>query len=376
MHSDLKEMVVAESREAGFDAVRITVPAALSRIEGERLRAFLDAERHGEMNWLAETAERRTHPLALWPETRSIIMLGKSYAPAHDPLEALADPTRGAISCYAHGKDYHDLVKSGLKRVARRLAEAGSCDVKVFVDTAPLMEKPLAQAAGLGWRGKHTNLVSREFGSWLFLGAILATADLEPDAAEVDHCGSCSRCLDVCPTAAFPAPYQLDARRCIAYLTIEHKGHIPEEFRASIGNRVFGCDDCLAVCPWNKFAATARDVRLRAQGDDPTIPLADLLDLDDAAFRKRFAGTPLKRTGRDRIVRNALIAAGNSGDASLLPRIIALLDDGSPLVRAMAVWAARRLAGEQDLRPLRKRSLAHERDGHVVAEWNQLEHAS
>jgi epoxyqueuosine reductase len=376
MHSDLKEMVVAEAREAGFDAVRITVPAALSSIEGERLRAFLDAERHGEMNWLAETAERRAHPLALWPETRSIIMLGKSYAPAHDPLEALADPTRGAISCYAHGKDYHDLVKSGLKRVARRLAEAAPCDVKVFVDTAPLMEKPLAQAAGLGWRGKHTNLVSREFGSWLFLGAILATEDLEPDAAEVDHCGSCSRCLDVCPTAAFPAPYQLDARRCIAYLTIEHKGHIPEKFRASIGNRVFGCDDCLAVCPWNKFAATAGDVRLRAQGDDPTIPLADLLELDDAAFRKRFAGTPLKRTGRDRVVRNALIAAGNSGDASLLPRIIALLDDASPLVRAMAVWAARRLAGEQDLQPLRKRSLAHERDGDVVAEWNQLEHAS
>lgn len=376
MHSDLKEMIVAEAREAGFDAVRITVPAALGSIEGERLRAFLDAERHGEMNWLAETAERRAHPRALWPEARSIIMLGKSYAPARDPLEALDDPTRGAISCYAHGKDYHDLVKSGLKRVARRLAEAAPCDVKVFVDTAPLMEKPLAQAAGLGWRGKHTNLVSREFGSWLFLGAILATADLEPDAAEIDHCGSCSRCLDVCPTAAFPAPYQLDARRCIAYLTIEHKGHIPEEFRASIGNRVFGCDDCLAVCPWNKFAETARDVRLRALGDDPTIPLGDLLQLDDAAFRKRFAGTPLKRTGRDRVVRNALIAAGNSGDASLLPRIIALLDDASPLVRAMAVWAARRLAGERDLQPLRKRSLAHERDGHVVAEWNLLEYAS
>ena len=256
MSATLKELVLTEARAAGFDTARVTTPAAIGPA-GERLAHFLEEGRHGEMAWLARNADRRRDPLALWPQVRSIIMLGMSYAPDSDPLAALNQPEPGVISCYAQGSDYHDVVRSGLKRVAGGLARMSGADVKVFVDTAPLMEKPLGQAAGLGWQGKHTNLVSREHGSWLFLGAILTTAEIEPDAPESNHCGSCQRCLDVCPTDAFPAPYQLDARRCIAYLTIEHKGHIPAEFRAAIGNRVFGCDDCLAVCPWNKFAEAA-----------------------------------------------------------------------------------------------------------------------
>ena len=371
MHNDLKRLVNEQAHAAGFDAVRVTTASALSPAAADRLRVFLEAGRHGDMDWMARNVDRRSSPSALWPEARSVILLGKNYAPATDPMAALADPARAAISCYAQGRDYHDVVKSGLKAIARRLAEKAGCDVKVFVDTAPLMEKPLAQAAGLGWQGKHTNLVSRDFGSWLFLGAILTTAELPPDAAEVDHCGSCTRCLDVCPTQAFPAPYQLDARRCIAYLTIEHKGHIPQAFRAPIGNRVFGCDDCLAVCPWNKFAAASRDIRLRAPNPDATVAIADLLMLDDAAFRARFAGTPVKRTGRDRVVRNALIAAGNSGDVGLLPLVLARLDDTSALVRAMAVWATRRLcASPADLEPIQSRHLAAERDPDVIAEWS------
>jgi epoxyqueuosine reductase len=281
----------------------------------------------------------------------------------------LAEPTRGAISCYAQCSDYHDVVKAGLKRVAGALARESGADVKVFVDTAPLMEKPLGAAAGLGWQGKHTNLVSREWGSWLFLGAILTAAEIEPDPPEADHCGACSRCLDVCPTRAFPAPYQLDARRCIAYLTIEHKGHIAAEFRKAIGNRVFGCDDCLAVCPWNKFAAAARETKLEARAEVNSPPLAELLALDDAAFRARFAGTPVKRTGRDRVLRNALIAAGNSGDASLVPAVERLLGDGSPLVRAMAVWALAQLAGGEAWESARKRHVWRETDAAVRAEW-------
>ena len=291
--TDLKQLVLEEARAAGFDAARVTTAAGIRRDMGERLADFLEEGRHGDMAWMATTAERRRHPLELWPQARSIVMLGMSYAPATDPLEALAERSRGVISCYAQGKDYHDVVRSGLKRVAGSLAKASGADVKLFVDTAPLMEKPLAAAAGLGWQGKHTNLVSREFGSWLFLGAILSAAEIEPDASEADHCGSCSRCLDICPTKAFPAPYQLDARRCIAYLTIEHKGHIAAEFREAIGNRVFGCDDCLAVCPWNKFAETARNTRLAALGPGNSLPLAELLVLDDAAFR-----SPLRRHAR------------------------------------------------------------------------------
>ncbi len=369
MAESLKKLVLKEARAAGFDTARVTTPGAVGTAIGERLTQFLEQGRHGDMAWMATTVERRRHPLSMWPQARSIIMLGMSYAPEGDPLAPLADPGRGAISCYARGKDYHDVIRSGLKRVARTLAEASGAEVKVFVDTAPLMEKPLGQAAGLGWQGKHTNLVSREFGSWLFLGAILSEVEIEPDAPEADHCGSCRACLDVCPTQAFPAPYQLDARRCIAYLTIEHKGHIPAEFRGPIGNRVFGCDDCLAVCPWNKFAAAARETRLQALAATNAPPLGELLALDDAAFRKRFAGTPVKRTGRDRVVRNALIAAGNSQDKSLTPVVERLLTDDSPLVRAMAVWALQQLAEPEAWDGARRRLLPCECDAAVRAEW-------
>jgi epoxyqueuosine reductase len=369
MTDSLKQHLMAEARAAGFDVARVTSPGAIDALASQRLQAFLEDGRHGDMVWMATTAERRGHPLKMWPETRSIIMLGMNYAPQSDPLAPLAEPMRGVISCYAQCKDYHDVVKSGLKRVAGLLAAESGAQVKVFVDTAPLMEKPLGEAAGLGWQGKHTNLVSRDFGSWLFLGAILTTAELEPDAAEVDHCGSCQRCIEVCPTAAFPAPYQLDARRCIAYLTIEHKGHIPPEFRQPMGNRVFGCDDCLAVCPWNKFAVTARATRLAAEAGAASVSLAELLVLDDAAFRRRFAGTPVKRTGRDRVVRNALIAAGNSANPNLVPLIEPLLADASALVRAMAVWALQRLATPEVWLEARTRHLACEQDRAVLTEW-------
>ena len=365
----LKDMVLREARELGFDAVRVTSPDATAAAGG-RFAAFLDAGRHGDMAWLATNADRRRSPTRLWPEVRSIVMLGMSYAPETNPLDALDHPERGAISVYAQGKDYHDILKGKLKQLASHLATSSGADVKVFVDTAPVMEKPLAAAAGLGWQGKNTMLVSREHGSWLFLGAVFTTAELPPDTPEDDHCGSCRRCIDVCPTAAFPAPYQLDARRCLAYLSIEHKGHIPAEFRRAMGNRVFGCDDCLAVCPWNKFAATAREARFHARAETDNPPLAELLELDDAAFRARFAGTPVKRTGRDRFLRNVLIAAGNSGDESLLPRIEALLGDNSPLVRAMAVWAMRQLTGDGVGEGVRHRHLAREGDSDVRAEWH------
>ncbi len=368
MSRALETELAALARAQGFHDLRITTPDRIGAA-GERLSAFLADGRHGDMDWMARNAERRADPKMLWPDVRSILVLGMSYAPVSDPLAILAETSRGAISCYAQGKDYHDIVKRGLIVVARRLAEASGAEVKVFVDTAPLMEKPLAAAAGLGWQGKHTNLVSRTAGSWLFLGAILTTAVLAPDAAEEDHCGSCRRCLDVCPTNAFPAPYQLDARRCIAYLTIEHKGHIAAEFRGAIGNRVFGCDDCLAVCPWNKFAEESREIRFRAREETRNPPLAELLALDDATFRARFAGTPVKRTGRDRVVRNALIAAGNSGDAGLLPQVEALLAAPSPLVRAMAVWALRRLVSRDEFERRCAHCLPAETDDAVRAEW-------
>ncbi len=352
----------------GFDAVRIT-RIGDGRDAGDRLRAFLAAGRHGDMDWMETHASRRADPLTLWPEARSAVMVGLSYAPDRDPLEILEQKDRGAISVYAHGKDYHDILKPKLKQLAGRLAAASGADVKVFVDTAPLMEKPLAARAGVGWQGKHTNLVSRTHGSWLFLGAILTTAELTPDTAEDDHCGSCRRCLDICPTAAFPAPYQLDARRCIAYLTIEHKGQIPREFRIPMGNRIYGCDDCLAVCPWNKFAATSREARLAVRAATDAPPLSELLGLDDATFRTRFAGTPIKRTGRDRFVRNVLIAAGNSGDADLQSRIVPLTEDASPLVRGMAAWALARLCDTTTFAQLRRARLATEDDTGVRAEW-------
>ena len=365
MSSSLKIELRSAAATAGFSLLRVTSPDRIGAA-GERLRACLAAGHHGSMTWMADNAERRADPRVLWPEVRSILMLGLNYTPAENPIATAVSRQRGVISAYARGRDYHDVVKKGLRDVAGRLQALTGAEVKVFVDTAPLMEKPLAQAAGVGWQGKHTNLVSRQVGgSWLFLGAILSTADIEPDAPESDHCGSCRRCLDACPTNAFPAPYQLDARRCIAYLTIEHKGHIAREFRAAIGNRVFGCDDCLAVCPWNKFAEAAHDQRIAARAETANPPLRDLLGLDDAAFRQRFAGTPIKRTGRDRFVRNALIAAGNSRDVSLVTVVIGLLADASPLVRAMAVWALRRLTDTE--------TAAHhhrpDADAAVAGEW-------
>ncbi len=367
MSDGLKERVLAAARAAGFDAARVTSPSRIGPVMGERLAEFLRQGRHGDMQWMETTAARRRHPLSLWPSVRSIVMLAMNYAPARDPLAVLSEPSRGAISCYAQSRDYHRVIKSALRRVAASLPP--SAEVKIFVDTAPLMEKPLAEAAGLGWQGKHTNLVSRSFGSWLFLGALLTTAELEADAAERDHCGSCRNCLDVCPTRAFPAPYQLDARRCIAYLTIEHRGHIPAELRAAIGNRVFGCDDCLAVCPWNKFAAAARERRIAAHSAAQCPPLAELLSLDDQQFRARFAGTPIRRTGRDRLIRNALIAAGNSGDSALASLVESLLLDPSPLVRAMAVWALRRLLPSAAWQRLKCAHASGERDADVRQEW-------
>ena len=365
---DVKSALGRRARALGFEVVRVTRPDAIPQ-SGERLKAFLAEGRHGTMDWMETSADRRASPSALWPEARSVIMLAMSYAPETDPMDALAEPLNGVVSAYAKRRDYHDVLKGKLKELAAYLAKETDAPVKVFVDTAPLMEKPLAQAAGIGWQGKHTNLVSRQGGSWLFLGAILSAADLAADEPEENHCGTCSRCLDVCPTKAFPAPFQLDARRCIAYLTIEHKGHIAREFRTAIGNRVYGCDDCLAVCPWNKYARETREARLAPLSELDNPPLAELLALDDATFRERFRGTPVKRTGRDRVVRNGLIAAGNSNDPSLLPHVTPLLADPSPLVRAMAVWALRRLAPPDDVAAIRTRHLARETDADVRNEW-------
>lgn len=337
--------------------------------QARRLSAFIAAGRHGGMQWMAETEQRRASPLAMWPAARTAIVLAQNYAPDIDPLARLKDREAGVISVYALNRDYHDVVKGKLKRIAQWLSHRCGAEVKVFVDTAPLMEKPLGQKAGLGWQGKHTNLVSRALGSWFFIGTILTTAEIEADAAETDHCGSCRACLDICPTAAFPAPYQLDARRCISYLTIEHDGHIAREFRAAMGNRIYGCDDCLAACPWNKFAQAAREAKLMAREDLKAPRLAELLALDDAAFRALFAGSPVKRTGRNRFIRNVLIAAGNSGDASLAPRLRELLADPSPLVRAMAVWALARLLPEPDFTALRKAHMNTETDADVRHEW-------
>jgi epoxyqueuosine reductase len=362
--SDIKIALAREAHALGFDAVGVTRPEAAPEAKA-RLARFLADGAHGDMDWMATTAERRGAPQALWPDVRSVIMLGMNYAPGHDPLAILKERTRGAISVYAQGDDYHELIKARLKRLARWLTENAGGDVKVFVDTAAVMEKPLAASAGLGWQGKHTNLVSHRYGSWLFLGAIFSTLDLPADGAGEDSCGSCRACLDVCPTAAFPEPYRLDARRCISYLTIEHKGPIPRELRAKIGNRIYGCDDCLAVCPWNKFAVAGREAKLAAREVLRTPALAELARLDDAAFRKVFAKTAVKRTGRDRFVRNVLIAIGNSADASLAGEAERLLDDASPLVRGAAVWALSRLVPREKLVTLKKR----DSDASVNEEW-------
>ncbi len=341
----MKQRLLEQARTEGFAAMGVCRPDAVPEAAG-RLRAFLAAGRHGQMGWMAEREGWRGNPAALWPEARSVVMLAEAYTPETDPMAGLAQRDRGVVSVYAQGKDYHDLVKRRLKRLGRWLIEEAGGEIKVFVDTAPVMEKPLAQAAGLGWQGKHTNLLSRDLGNWVFLGAIFTTLELAPDAAEISHCGSCTACLDICPTRAFPAPYQLDARRCISYLTIEHAGSVEPELRALMGNRIYGCDDCLAVCPWNKFAVAAREIGYRPRVGLPE--LAELAALDDAGFRARFAGSPIKRIGRGRFVRNVMYAVGNSGMRGLIPVAAARLADDDPVVAEAAAWAMGRLSQAQD----------------------------
>ena len=366
-----KESIRAEAERLGFDAVGFAT-ATLPPGTAENLAAFLGDRRHGDMDWLVRHADRRGDVAALWPEAKSAIVIGINYGNDGQGLENLPNRSKANISVYARGADYHDVVKAKLKQLGRFVAESFAADVKVFVDTAPLMEKPLAQSAGIGWQGKHTNLVSREWGSWLFLGAVLTTLDLPPDGAETDHCGNCRQCLDACPTNAFTGPYRIDARRCISYLTIEHKGHIAREFRAAMGNRIYGCDDCLAACPWNKFAKTAREARFHAREELREPDLAGLSRLDDQEFRAQFRGSPIKRTGRNRFVRNVLIAIGNSADANLVPDAERLLGDASPLVRAMAVWALKQLLDPEKFEPLRERYLGSEHDEDVRAEWLEI----
>jgi len=353
----------------GFDAVGFAPPSLGAAAKGN-LAAYLAQGFHGDMGWMADTAERRADPSVLWPEAKSVVVLGVNYGPAADPLAPLRRPERGVVSAYAQGRDYHHVVKRRLKALAGWLHRHYACEVKVFVDTAPVMEKPLAERAGIGWQGKHSNLVSRRFGSWLFLGEVFTTLPLAADRPGRDHCGSCRRCLDACPTAAFPAPYRLDARRCISYLTIEHKGHIGRQFRAAMGNRVFGCDDCLAVCPWNKFARRAGDAAFLPRAELTAPRLADLARLDDRGFRQVFAGSPVKRIGRDRFVRNVLIGLGNSGARDQAAVVEGLLPDPSPLVRAMAVWALRRLAPPHRFAAIRARLRPGEADPAVREEWD------
>lgn len=356
-----------EAAAQGFDLCRITGPDSIPQAP-ERLEIFLADGHHGSMDWMAETRERRSDPKVLWGQVRSIVMFGLNYGPDEDPRGILDKPDKAAISVYARNRDYHDVIKGRLKEIATRFAARAGEDVKVFVDTAPVMEKPLAEAAGLGWQGKHTNLVSRTHGSWLFLGSLFTTADLIVDAPEADHCGSCRACLDACPTAAFPAPYRLDARRCISYLTIEHKGPIEPEFRPLIGNRIYGCDDCLAACPWNKFAASASEMKLQAREDLKEPSIGFLLTLDDATFRTFFSGSPVKRIGRDRFIRNVLIAAGNSGDAGFIGQCLELAGDPSPVVRGMAIWALKRLMTEDDFARFAEAQSAED-DPDVREEW-------
>jgi len=340
--TDLKARMEARARAEGFAGMGICRPEAIGDA-GARLAAFLAAGRHGQMGWMAERTGWRADPRAMWPEVRSIVMLAEAYTPGFDPLAVLDRRDRAAISVYARGRDYHDRVKKRLKRLGRWLIDAAGGEIKVFVDTAPVMEKPLAAAAGLGWQGKHTNLLGRELGNWIFLGAIFTTLDMPPDVAEPEHCGSCTACLDICPTRAFPAPYQLDATRCISYLTIEHRGPVDDGLRPLLGNRIYGCDDCLAVCPWNKFAVAAHEAGYADRVGEP--PLAELAALDDAGFRARFSGSPIKRIGRDRFVRNVCYAIGNSDLPGLLPAVRALVDDPDPAVADAARWAADRLSG-------------------------------
>jgi epoxyqueuosine reductase len=365
---ELKQRIRERALALGFDCVGFARAEVAAAARGEFLD-FLAQGCHGDMDWLARNAERRADPQTLWPEARSVIVLGQNYGPAEDPLALLNRRDRASVSVYARNADYHDLIKKRLKVLARWMHEDIGAEVKIFVDTAPVMEKHLAQAAGLGWQGKHSNLVSLDLGSWLFLGEVFTDLDLESDAAEVDHCGTCRRCLDICPTEAFLGPYRLDARRCISYLTIEHRGHIAREFRTALGNRIYGCDDCLAVCPWNKFAQRAVEPAFLPRAELTAPRLKDLAELDDESFRRVFAGSPIKRIGRDRFVRNVLIALGNSGEPALAATADRLLDDPSALVRAMAVWALSRLLSAVAFTKLRQARMAIEQDAQVLAEW-------
>jgi epoxyqueuosine reductase len=372
---DWRALIRGQAKALGFDIVGFTRPELPARVEAD-YRDYLDLGRHGEMDWLATTVDRRRAPKALWPDVRSVIVFGMNYGPEGDPLEALGKPNAASVSVYARHRDYHDVIKGKLKQLGQWLVSRSGGEIKVFVDTAPVLEKPLAEQAGIGWQGKHTNVVSRDFGSWLFLGEIFTTLDVQPDAAGIDRCGSCRACLDICPTDAFPAPYQLDARRCISYLTIEHKGHIPAEFRKPMGNRIYGCDDCLAVCPWNKFAAEASEAKLKARDDLNAPPLTELARLDDAAFRKKFSGSPIKRIGRDRFVRNVLIAVGNAGGEAPPPELAGiaaeLLDDPSPLVRAMAVWALGQMVAPEEFVDRTKVARDRETDAAVIGEYAEV----
>jgi epoxyqueuosine reductase len=368
--AELRRALEADAKAEGFSAIRIVCAEAQGKMR-EELRNFIDQGFHGSMDWLEETFERRTDPKRLWRNAKSIILLTMNYGPDGDALETLANKKSGNISVYARNRDYHDVMKGKLKGIADRLKSKTGKDVKVFVDTAPVMEKPLAAAAGLGWQGKHTNLVSRTQGSWFFIGSIYTEAELTSDEPEIDHCGSCRACLDACPTDAFPAPYQLDARRCISYLTIEHKGPIPHEFRNAIGNRIYGCDDCLAACPWNKFAVAANEIKLIARADLVAPPLSFLLELDDEAFRSFFTASPIKRIGRDQFIRNVLIAAGNSQDRDMAETVSRRVRDGSPLVRGAAIWALRELLGAEGAKPYI--DVKSETDASVIAEIERVQ---
>ena len=365
---DVSLQIKSRLMSEGFEVCGITSPDSIKKSKSA-LREFLANDWHGSMEWMAANEERRADPRVIWPEARSIIVVGMNYGPDIDPLNSLNKTSCGGISVYAQGKDYHEVLKKRLKSVGRWMHEKLGADVKIFVDTAPVMEKPLAAAAGIGWQGKHTNLVSQDFGSWLFIGSIFTTLDLNYTDPHQDLCGSCTACLDICPTNAFPSPYKLDARKCISYLTIEHKGHIPSEFRSPIGNRIYGCDDCLAVCPWNKFARKAKEIAFHSKEALKSAKLKSLALLDDGAFRRMFAGTAVKRISRDRFVRNVLIAIGNSRDPSLLETAEGLLEDPSPLVRAMAVWACSRLGSMNRVSELKQAYIHSESDSAVLSEW-------
>ncbi|MDG1995872.1 MAG: tRNA epoxyqueuosine(34) reductase QueG [Emcibacteraceae bacterium] len=365
----IKKEIEKWAKDAGFDVIRFTDPSGLET-NAAYFNDFLENNLHGDMKWIEEKADRRKDPLTLWSDTKSIIMLAKNYGPSSNPLEMLDKKEMGNISVYALGKDYHDIVKKRLKQVARQIHREFDEEVKVFVDTAPVMEKPLATKAGIGWQGKHTNLVSKEFGSWLFLGSIFTTLELAPDPPEIDHCGSCQSCHDICPTNAFIAPYKLDARRCVSYLTIEYKGHIDREFRKLMANRIYGCDDCLAVCPWNKFAQQTSELNFHPRIELEYPRLSDLAKLNDEEFRKVFSGNPIKRIGRDYFLRNIMIAIGNSKDKTFIPLLKTKLKEDSPHIRAMAVWALSELCSDEEYQKVKIKYAPHEEDQHVLAEWN------